>query len=430
MSVKSNRSSSQNSARGHFVSQFTNARQGRAGWARVLNAVGRIGPGLSTSAADDWWVAAARKVPNAGEPSGEARRALAQLADSLREESRLNLIGRFAAKDESIRMAANHLRINQLLSARPEIRSTQWPDPVFIIGLPRTGTTFLHQLMANDPRSRTIPYWESFDPIPPGEFEGQQNKGEDRRADHVDKMLKQLESLSPDYHAIHPMSGDSTEECVALFMHAFRTLQFDFQYDAPGYRDWLMAQDARIAYRAYQDQLRIIHYFRPVGERFVLKDPTHLVHLETVLELFPGAKIIFTHRDPRTSFSSIASLISHTRAIMSDEVDPVRVGQELMSGVWPAALERAVAIRDRLSPDQFVDVRQLDLRRDPVGTLQSIYSAFGWAWERDAEESVGDFLAEEASHPIRRHEHRPEGFGLTGEGLRERFKGYLERFDL
>jgi len=414
---------SMSEGRGIHVAQFTDARATRPGWMRALNAVGRLAIPLVPLSADAWWEKACQAVPDAGEPAPEARRALEALVASLRDETRLHFVGRIAARDDTIRMAKNHLRIAKLLRERPEVAATQLPALVFIIGLPRTGTTFLHLLLSQDRRSRTIPYWESFDPIPP-------QPGPDRRPAQVDALLAQLERISPAYHAIHPMTAEMAEECVALFMNELRTLQYDFQYFAPGYVGWLLAEDPRIAYQAYLRQLRILQFFRPAGERFLLKDPTHTVHLDSVLELFPDAKLVFTHRDPAFTFSSLCSLYAHTRAIFSDEVDPVALGEEVMAGYWPKALLASQAIRAKLPPEQVADVRQADLARDPIGTAKQLYADLGFVFDDEVERAMQAFLEEEARAPERVHEHAPEGFGLSAPMLRERFEGYVEAYDL
>ncbi len=403
---------------------FSDVPSTRPLWMRAINTAGRIAPNYKRPSAKLWWDAAIkRQSGDPGKPGEDARQALTALTESINAESKLNLIGKIAAYDDTVRMACNHLRIANLLHDRPEILSTELPAPVFIIGLPRTGTTALHQLMSQDKRSRTIPYWESFDPIPP-------NEGPDRRVAKVDKMLRQLEQFSPDYHAIHPMTAEMAEECVALFMNELRTLQFDIQYYAPSYVKWLLAEDARIAYEGYLRQLQIIQFYRPTGERLVLKDPTHLVHLDTVLKVFPNAKIIFTHRDPASSLSSVCSLYAHTRAIFSDDVHPHLVGKEIMEGYWPKALDRAQIIRGGLAAEQCVDVRQADLSRDPIATIKNIYEVLRFEFDDAVECSMQDFLQAEAVKNKNSHRHSAEDFGLTVGGIRERFKGYIEDMGL
>jgi len=405
------------------VEQFTDARRGRPLWMRALNAAGRLAPGFARPSADAWWEEARRAEPTCGEPSAPAREALAVLAESIGREARLNLIGRFSAREDTVRMARTHLRVQRALRENPAIAQTELPAPIFVIGWPRTGTTFLHQLLYMDPATRTIPYWESFDPVPPA-------SGPDRRAAKVDRMLAQLAQISPAYQAIHPMSAEGAEECVALFMNELRSLQYDIQYRAPSYVAWLLAQDAGVAYGGYRRQLQLIQHHRPHGQRFVLKDPTHLVHLETVLALFPDAKVVFTHRDPAFTISSICSLYAHTRAIFTDEVDPHALGREIMSGYWPAALDRAQEIPARLAPARYVDVRHGDLARDPIGTVARLYGALGIEFTEAARAAMEAFLVRETRQPKRAHEHSPEGFGLRGEAIRERFAAYVSRFAL
>ena len=405
------------------VPQFVDAPSSQPGWVRAANALGRRIPLLRRPSAEAWWAEARRGALADCEPTPEAREALDALAASIEHEARLNLVGRISARSDTLRLARTHLRIHRALRKTPEIEATPLPPLVFIVGWPRTGTTFLHHLLARDPRNRTLPYWESFDPVPPG-------RKRDRRVEELRRMLRFLELLAPDYQAIHPMTPTDPEECVALFMNEFRTLQFDFQYRAPGYVDWLFGQDPRIAYSAYHRQLKLVQFHRPAGERFILKDPTHLVHLETLIDLFPDARFIFTHRDPAAAISSICSLMAHTRAIFSDEVDPREIGREVLSGYWPPALDRARELRTRLAPDRIADVRHADLARDPVATVRGLYDRLDLPFDEGVAGALGHFVERQHAMPRHRHIHSPDGFGLRTEAIRDRFKEYREEFDL
>lgn len=410
-------------SRGLEVPQFVDAASSHPRAVRVLNRVGRWVPRLGRASAEAWWAEAQRGGLADCEPTPEAREALAVLVESLEADVRLNLVGRLSAKSDTVRLARTHLRVHRALRENPEIAETPLPPPVFIVGWPRTGTTFLHLLLSQDPESRTIPYWESFDPVPPV-------GGPDRRSAQVTRMLLQLERIAPDYQAIHPMTADMAEECVALFMNELRSLQLDFQYSARGYIRWLLDEDPRIAYSAYRRQLQLIQYHRPRGQRFVLKDPTHLVHLETVISLFPDARFVFTHRDPAKALSSICSLVAYTRAIFSDDVAPQAVGREIMEGYWPEALDRAQSLRAGLAAGRSTDVRHADLARDPIGTVENAYAALGLPFGGPARTAMESFLARERAGTPRTHVHAPEGFGLTTGAIRERFGAYCERFDL
>jgi len=164
--------------------------------------------------------------------------------------------------------------------------------------------------------------------------------------------------------------------------------------------------------------------------RQILKDPTHLVHLETLVERFPEAKFVFTHRDPAFSISSMCSLNAYTRALFTDDVDPLAIGAELMSGYWPVALESARKIRASLPPDRAVDVRHPDLARDPVGTAEAVYRALGIELSDPARGAMTEFVERQKREHTGRHEHALEGFGLTHAEVRDRFAGYCAELDL
>jgi hypothetical protein len=391
---------------------------------RILNRLGRLVPGTRSLSADAIWQEARSGGLAECEPTPEAACALEVLLDSLATNVRMNFVGHYSARDDTIRLARTHLRVHRALRETPGVDDVALPPAIFIVGWPRTGSTFLHQLLATDPASRTIPYWESFDPVPPAAGRP------DTRIARLEKMLGLLERIEPRYHAIHPMTAEAAEECVALFMNEFRTLQFDFQYRVPEYVRWLLAQDAGVAYDLYRRQLQLIQLHRPTGERQILKDPTHLVHLETLVERFPEAKLVFTHRDPAFSISSMCSLTAYTRALFTDDVDPVALGREIMAGHWPTALDEARKIRASLPPDRSVDVRHADLARDPVGTAESIYRALGLEMTEPARAAMGAFVRRQAQEHTARHEHALEGFGLTRDAVRDRFADHCQQLDL
>ncbi len=411
----------------YHLQQFTTATQTRNRTMRALNLVGKLAPTYMRLDANDLWKAAEKSISLTGdivpEPSKEAASALDHLVDSIGNSTSLNFVGRISAFDDSKRMARNHLRVRALIESQPSILATVIPEPIFIIGMPRTGTTWLHTLLAQDPRHRTIPYWESYEPIPPA-------TGPDNRSERLVKMLKQLDQIAPNYQAIHPMTAESAEECVALFMNEFRTIQFDIQYRVPEYVSWLQSQDATVAYQGYLRQLKIIQHFRPSGERFILKDPAHAFNLREIVEVFPNAKFIFTHRDPAQSLSSICSLYAHTRSLFSDAVDAQSVGKEIINGYWPEGLENAMRVRQSLPKNCYTDVRQTDLRTNPLDAVRRIYEDLNIGFEETAQSAINVFLNASAHSPHHRHEHSPEGFGLTAGVMRERLQGYVEDFDL
>lgn len=403
--------------------QFTSAQAVQPWWYRATNRVGRWLPGVAKPSAEAWFAKAKRDNLGVGDPTPEALEALQALVRALQDEADLSFAGRIAARMDCVRMATQHLLIERALREAPEISETPIPSPIFLIGWMRTGTTFVHRLLAQDPETRSMPYWESMYPVPP-------RGGKDDRPEQLTRVLAQLEGLSPAYEAIHPMGAHEPEECVALFTNVFRTLQYNVQYRVPSYVEWLRDQDPRIAYGQYRQQLRLVQHHRPHGIRFALKDPTHSVFLEVILELFPDARFVFTHRDPAATISSMCSLYAYTRALFSDQVDPRTLGPELMSSYLPASLERAVEIVDRMPAGRVAHVRHADVRSNPLGTMAQVYQDLGMRLDDPAREAMHAMLEEERRKPRDVHVHSPEGFGLTAERIRDRLSAYCERFDL
>ena len=403
--------------------QFTTARAVQPFWYRAMNFVGRVLPSFGKPSAEAWFEKAKRRNPGVGDPRPETLAALDALLRSVDEDAALSFSGGIAAQIDSLRMAGQHLQIEQALREQPDILKTEIPSPIFLIGWMRTGTTFVHRLMAQDPETRTMPYWESMYPVPP-------KSGKDDRAEQLAHVLKQLERISPNYAAIHPMGASEPEECVALFTNVFRTLQYNVQYRVPGYVEWLRAQDPRIAYGQYRQQLQLVQYFRPQGSRFALKDPTHSVFVDTILELFPDARFVFTHRDPASTISSLCSLYAYTRALFSDDVDPHALGLELLNSYLPGSLERALELVDALPRGRVAHMRHLDVRRDPIGTMTQAYRELGMELSAPAREAMQAMIDAESPKPRDVHIHSPEGFGLASDEIRERLPAYCQRFDL
>jgi len=403
--------------------QFTTARKVQPWWYRATNGVGGVLPSFGTPSAEAWFAKAKRQNPGVGDPRPETLVALEALVRSLHEDAALSFSGRIAAGMDCVRMAGEHLLIERAIRETPAILDTEIPSPIFLIGWMRTGTTFVHRLLAQDPDTRTMPYWESMYPVPPKD-------AKDDRPEQLARVLKQLESLSPNYEAIHPMGASEPEECVALFTNVFRTLQYNVQYRVPGYIEWLQAQDPRIAYGQYRQQLQLVQHHRPHGVRFALKDPTHSVFLDTILELFPDARFVFTHRDPAVTMSSLCSLYAYTRALFSDDINPHALGPELMSSYLPPTLERALRIVDGLPRSRVAHVRHVDVRRNPIGAMAQAYRDLGMELSDPARAGMQAMLDAESRRPKDVHIHSPEGFGLTAEAIRERLADYCQRFDL
>ncbi|HSN84577.1 MAG TPA: sulfotransferase [Polyangiales bacterium] len=405
------------------VAQFTHARDSHARWIRAVNAVGGRFEPVGSPSDDLYWERAQRLHPEAGDPTPEARIALAALTQSLNEDAALNFIGKIAAWLDCTRMAATHLRIEKALRDAPAIEQTELPPPIFVLGLFRSGTTALHRLLGQDPDNRTLPHWESFDPVHTLE-------GPEPRQRKLARTLMLADIVSPSIKAIHPMDAHQTDECRGMFTNVFRTPQFNVQYRVPSYLDWLLSQDAAIAYRGYRRQLQLVHHHRPHGTRFVLKDPTHTYFVDTIVEVFPNARFIFIHRDPVDTLSSICSLHAYARSVFSSDVDAEAIGAELSDSYITRLLEPAIATVDRLPAGRAVHVRSRDLSRDPIGTVAEAYCSLGLELGEEARVAMHDYMRAKRQDPSPDHLHSPRGFGLDADALYERFASYCARFDL
>ncbi len=359
----------------------------------------------------------------------EFRDGLRALTTSFEREARLNFLGRAIAQQLVLRLVRSQIRILTKLDRHPEIHQQEIHRPVFVVGLPRTGTTILLALLSQDPAHRPLLLWEGLDPVPPG-------RGRDRRIQRAHSALRGFDYFSPSYQSIHPMGAELPEECVLLFMPLFSTPQFDFQYRVPGYLDWLRERSLGDAYRRYRDQLRLLQWqdrsaspFRN-SERWLLKDPAHLLGLEHILEIFPDACVIQTHRDPLKSLPSNCSLYAHSRIMFSDDVDAPELGAYVAGGIWPEALDMALEARKRLPEENFFDLRYADFMRDPIRSMEGIYGHFGFELGGSTREAMRAYLERHPRSGDRVHSYSLGQFGLTAEDQRERYEAYCTGFDI
>jgi len=372
---------------------------------------------------------ALRRHPDFPAERLEFRDGLRALTTAFEREARLNFLGRAIAQQVALRLIRSQIRILKKLDQHPEVREQEIRRPVFVVGLPRTGTTILLALLSQDPAHRPLLLWEGLDPVPP-------KRGPDRRLQRARSAIRGFDYFSPNYQSIHPMGAELPEECVLLFMPLFSSPQFDFQYRVPGYLDWLRERDLGNAYRRYRDQLRLLQWQdrstlpSQNSGRWLLKDPAHLLGLQHILEIFPDACVIQTHRDPLKSLPSNCSLYAHSRIMFSDEVDARELGAYVADGIWPEALDVALEDRKRLPEQNFFDLRYADFMRDPILSMEGIYRHFGLELGESTREAMRAYLDRHPRAADRVHSYSLEQFGLSAEGQRKRYEAYCERFDI
>ena len=355
------------------------------------------------------------------------REPLGILLKACKEEARLTLIGRLALRRDTLRFLTNRLRLVNDRKRHPAMVSQEIRQPIFITGLPRTGSTLLHSLLSQDPHNRVPWTWEVMFPSPPPDSG---TLADDPRVVQTEQLLRMFDRLSPNFKAIHPMGARFSTECVGILGHTFASFHFRNMYDIPSYQQWLNHLDLRFAYEFHRQFLQHLQWRSP-GERWVLKAPPHIFALEAIFKTYPDARIIQTHRHPASVLASTASLDAATRSAFSDHQDLKKIGMENLTHFAHRFLE-AMALRRTPGPwhAQFLDVEYEDLINDPINQLKRIYSHYNLPYTEETERRVRQFLENEPQHKRGVHRYSLEEFGLTREVVASHFRSYIAEFKL
>jgi hypothetical protein len=349
------------------------------------------------------------------------------LCRSCNEDVSLSAVGRHAVRTRLVGDLVNRLRLVDLVASRPEILAVSAREPVFVVGMPRTGTTFLQRLLSRDRRWRTAPFWEVMDPVPAGEVTAGTpgGKGTDRRVAAGARAVSLARWSSPELVEMHAIVNTEPEEEVTILSTGFSSSYYECMAMLPSYVHWYRSADHTGGYRLFRQFLQAMQWIRPDGDRWLLKAPSHLEMLTPLRAVFPDATLVQTHRDPVTSVASMSSMMAYGTRSTFDHPDPRLIGQ--FAADYVERLLRA-SIRDRPA-DRIVDVRFRQFVADPVGQARRVYEAAGREWDQAAEQSLRAYAAEQAAR-VSGHRYEPGDFGLNVTALRERFAFYYERFDV
>jgi hypothetical protein len=353
--------------------------------------------------------------------------ALDILLRSFEEDARLNLIGRITVHSEMLRVLCNRLWMQRDRQAFPAIAKEKIRQPIFITGLPRSGTTFLHAVLSQDPASRAPQVWEVMHPSPPPETVSYRS---DPRIGRTRSELSWIDVLMPDFEKCHTIEATLPQECIAMTDHSFLSYVFESMYFVTSYRNWHDAQDKRPSYDYHRRFLQHLQWRCP-GEHWVLKAPSHLMALSSLFQVYPDAQIVMTHRDPLKVLGSCASFAHVLRAPFTGPIDLNLLGAEV-SRRWADSARQVTKLRSEQKELQnsFFDVSYLDLVSDPMGVVRGIYRYFNRELTLEAQEAMQRFIARHPKDKKGPHLYSLQQFGLDPLTERGNFKEYMQFFGI
>jgi len=322
--------------------------------------------------------------------------------------------------------ATNRLRLEKQLRDRPRIREERIERPWIVLGLPRSGTTLLHRLLAQDPRHRSPLCWETLLPLPRNARDTAE-----RRAGQVKMFLKAGRFMAPRTNEIHEVGAELPEECTVLLENCF--ILSAWGHDTPEFRSRLTSYDPVRPFRLHKSLLQYLqHDSSSGGKTWVLKSFQHLVHLDSVLAVYPDAHLIQIHRDPVKALPSWASLAAYSGLHERDNLELHAFGQNIYEDAkrrYYPAFVRKQDRASRLGPDaRIVDIGYSDLVRQPLETIAGIYAAFGRTFDADVERRMKAYLDQNPQHKHGKHKYSLEQFGLDESVIRRELSPYMEGF--
>ena len=344
---------------------------------------------------------------------------------ALNELDGLTAAGTVSFHGQILQLLKNRLLLNDLLARHPEIRDIDLLPPVVIAGLPRTGTTHLHNLLAAGPTFRTIPYWESVEPFPLPSEVGMEP---DPRKARMDVAVAFMNAVMPHFPLMHEMTTEHVHEEIQLLANDLSTMLFETLAHVPRWRDYYLGHDQTSSYEYLKVQLQALQFLRG-GRRWLLKSPQHLEQLPVLDAVFPGVVVVCTHRDPVPVALSMLAMLTYTARMHRFPV-PVREIAASWCDRLELMMDALVRDRDLLPPERSIDVRFDDFMTDELGTVEQIYELAGEPLTVPARTAAVDYLDRHRRGRLGTVVTSPDMFGLDERDLPSRFTRYCERFSV
>jgi hypothetical protein len=323
-----------------------------------------------------------------------------------------------------LKALTDRLKTTAWLEGRPELLERPIERPIFVFGVPRTGTTLLSNLLAADPAHRSPLTWEIDNPVPPATTATLYT---DPRALAALEAERKMLAARPEMGKYYRSSAIYPNECVFIMAHDFKTLMWESRGVLPNYRDWIFQTDVTSAYEYHKRFLQLLQAEAPGV--WNLKMPSHALNIPTILKVYPDARLIWTHRDPVTATSSFCSLITLAHQGFRGKVDVEWLSRNCP---WQAVqhANRIMDARAAIGEDRIIDVHYADLMRKPLETMRGVYKSLGEDFSPAAEAGMQAWLKDNPQDKFGKHEYKLERFGLTEQGVRQLFERYLSRYEV
>lgn len=353
------------------------------------------------------------------------REPFAVYVKALEEEAQLTLMGRLMARNDILLWLSTRLQITELLRRHPEIQEQEIRAPMFIVGLPRSGTSILFELLAQDPAVGVPLMWEALQPCPPPQAA---TYNSDPRIEQAHQLFTQWSRVAPEFASMHEMRGDIPAECGLLMAPTFISDHNASLHQTPSYSAWLAQADYRPVYQFHKTVLQILQWQNP-RERWLLKAPEHQVHLETLLGVYPDARIVQTHRDPIKCMASTTSMMGTLYAMRSDQPFNAQMFENIIMGEATAArLERVMDQRQQgiVPPGNIADSRYQDLMDDPMGCIEATYAHFDMVLSAAARRAMLAYLAKKPKGKFGAHAYAVDRQRVTERALFARYQAHYD----
>ena len=356
---------------------------------------------------------------------------LSLLVDEWSSDAGINNLGRLSLRNKLVQHLSSRLLIQDTLTKHPEIHDVPIEAPIIVAGLPRSGTTHLLNLMAADTRLRSLPLWESYEPVPLA-GEAAAAEGVDPRYQRCADAWAGMQMATPHLAAMHPMHPDHIHEELELMGPDIASYNYEWLAPSPRWRDAYFATDQRPHYEYMKTALKLLLWQQSPDRprRWVLKCPQHLEQLPVLMDTFPDATVAITHRDPVSVIQSTVTMLGYSQRMNRHQVEP-----DTLLNYWVDRIEHllkaCVAQRDVLPPERSLDIRFSDYMADELGTVANIYALANLPMDAPAKAALARYIKD---HPRGKDGrvvyHLEKNFGVSREELYPRFEFYFERFQI